>query len=98
MIRGLFGDNSTVGALRHGLNQYSAIHKSIAEGVANALTPGFEKTFQEQLDAQGVVGGGVEADLEQNMVALADTEIKYEASVRLLAKVYSQIRTTMRNG
>jgi flagellar basal body rod protein FlgB len=97
MIRGLFDNNTIAGELRQGLNRYSATHRAIADGVANALTPGNQVSFQEQLDAQAA-GGGVEGDLEANMVALADNEIRYQAATRLLDRVYSQIRMTMRNG
>ena len=40
---------------------------------------------------------GEEIDLEKEMVALADTQLRYEAVGQILQEVYSQIRSSMRS-
>ena len=37
-----------------------------------------------------------EVDLETEMVALADEQIRFEAATRLLQKVYQQVRASVR--
>lgn len=97
MIRGLFGPNTMVAFLRGELNDASALHRAIQGRVANAVTPGRSNDFASQLDQQLADGAEGEVDLQQQMVALADLQLKYDAASRLLRGVYMQYRTAMRD-
>ena len=97
MLNRLFGNGSSVSELKAGLDRSTQAVRGIAHRVANASTDpggGFASALEE---AQGM-GVGSEVDLEQEMVALADEQLRYEAASRLLEKVYQQIRQSVREG
>lgn len=93
MIQRLFGTGTITHALRGGLDEASATHRSIAEQVANASSSTVSG-FSGQLDASLE---GREADLTRQMTALADTQLRYEATARLLQKSYADFRTAIRD-
>jgi flagellar basal body rod protein FlgB len=89
MLRGLIGPTTVVTGLKEGLDMASASAKWIAQRVANATTPagpGFE----------AALGGAGPVDVEAEMVALADEQIRYDAATRLLEKVYAQVRASVK--
>lgn len=94
MLHRLLGAGTSVSLLKHGLNESSERGRAIAARVANVSTPG--APFGTALAA--AQGGGEEAgvDLEREMVALADEQIRFEAASRLLQKVYAQVRASVR--
>ena len=62
--------------------------------VVFAGTPDFAQTLQEA-EATGMEQReGV--DLEREMVALADEQLRFETTANLLQKVYQQIRSSIR--
>ena len=71
-----------------------ATQKVIARRVAGALNQSAAAGFGEELGAR--LENATET-LEQDMAALADTQLRYEASARLLQMSYSDIRTAMRD-
>ena len=93
MIRGLFGSTTQAGLLRASLDDQSARHRAISDGIANAVTPGggFAETLNQQLPGEDPA----EADLHDQMVALADTSLRYDAAARLLQRTYQQLRTAI---
>lgn len=91
MIQRLIGEGSTVGGLRQGLDDSVVRSRAIAHRVANASNTS-TASFEATLDA----ARGDGADLEAEMVALADEQIRYEAMTEILAKVYGQIRSSVR--
>lgn len=95
MLNRLFGSETTTAQLKTGMTDSTRAVRQIAHRVSNAST-GEEGDFASALEnASGVVDGrGV--DLEQEMVALAEEQLRYEATARLLQKVYQQIRTSVR--
>lgn len=93
MLNRLVGSDSTVAQLKEGLDASSRAVRGIAHRVANAGSPDFAEALQ---DAQAAGERGV--DLEQEMVALADEQLRYEATASLLQKMYQQIRASMREG
>lgn len=95
MIRGLFGAGTTPAMLRGGLDEVSATHRGIASRVANALTPADGSDFASQLDAQRAAESSG-ADLERDMAALADAQIRYESTAKLLQKAYARLRAAIR--
>lgn len=97
MLNRLFGSGSSVSDLKVGLDRSTQAVRGIAHRVANASSVP-EGGFASALDdAQGVTPG-TEVDLEQEMVALADEQLRFEAASRLLEKVYQQIRLSVREG
>ncbi len=94
MIRGLFGAGTVTHRLRGGLEETSATQRGIAARVAGALERSSTADFQGELDARLAAN---EADLERDMAALADTQLRYEATARLLQKSYGDLRTAVRD-
>jgi flagellar basal body rod protein FlgB len=93
MIERLFGTGSVTNQLRGGLSEASATHKAIATRVAGALKQSTTSDFANQLE--GKLGNEAES-LEQDMASLADTQLRFEATARLLQKAYSDLRTAAR--
>lgn len=92
MLARLLGPGTTVPNLKQGLDRTSADLREVTHRIANAGTPG----FQEILDAQGMpVEGG---NLEEDMVNLADGQLRFEAEAQLLQKIYHQIRSSVGPG
>ena len=93
MIESLFGSETFVGTLKESLDDQSIRQRSISDRVANAMTPGAE--FADQLNqrlAEGVPNG---VNLQDEMAALADTSMRYDAAARLLQRTYQQLRTAI---
>ena len=100
MIRSLFGSSTVVSMLRGGLEENSATQRGIAGRVARATEASANGDFAGHLEAAtgGKAGKRMsDVDLQQEMAALADTQIRYEASTKLLHDAYGQIRTAMRD-
>lgn len=99
MIRSLFGTNTVVSMLRGGLEETSATQRGIADRVAQATDASANGDFASHLEA--ATSGKAhkrmsDVDLQLEMAALADTQIRYEASSKLLHEAYGQIRTAIR--
>ncbi|HPF62775.1 MAG: hypothetical protein KC544_02755 [Gemmatimonadetes bacterium] len=94
MISGLFGTGTVTNTLRGGLDEASATHRTIAERVARGLGRSAAADFSGALDASMA---NMDEELTRNMAALADTQLRYEATARLLQKSYSDLRTAIRD-
>jgi flagellar basal body rod protein FlgB len=98
MLTRLMGSESAVARLREGLDASTVRARGIAHRIANASTPG--ATFEGALDAAAAQDGATVAEggvnLEAEMVALADEQIRFEAVSRLLQKVYAQVRSSVK--
>lgn len=94
MLKGLFGPSSLTATLRGGLEETSATHRAIADRVANALQASSSTDFDSTLKAKGA-GKVDEADLQRDMTALADTQIRYEADAKLLQAAYARLRAAV---
>jgi len=94
MIKGLFGAGSVTATLRGGLEEAAATHRTIAERVARGLGRSSSSDFSGALDAAAARS---DEALTQDMTALADTQLRYEAAARLLQKSYSDLRTAIRD-
>lgn len=95
MLTRLLGTDSTAARLREGLDASVVRARGIANRIANASTPGFAGALDAATAAQdGAAAEGV--DLEAEMVALADEQIRFDAVSRLLQKVYAQVRSSVR--
>ena len=95
MLKSLFGPDSVTHMLRGGLEEVSATHRAIAGRVARTLETSTSGDFAGQLEAQGQAQAR-EADLQQDMTALADTELRYEADAKLLQAAYARLRSAIR--
>jgi hypothetical protein len=100
VIKGLFGSSTTSWQLRGGLEELSATHRSISERIANASQTSASTDFEQVLD--GATGGQEvtpvsEEQLQVDMAALADTQLRFEAAARLLQKAYADLRISMRS-
>lgn len=88
MLNRILGNGTSSSLLKEGLNVSSRRAREVAERVANASS----NDFATELEAAGA--GAV--DLEKEMVTLADEQLRYEATTRLLQKVYQQVRSSVR--
>ncbi len=98
MLQRLMGQGSSVDQLKQGLNDSTRAARGIAHRIANASVRG-EATFAQTLDqvqANGQAGEAV--DVEKEMVALADEQLRFDAAANLLQKVYAQLRSSVREG
>lgn len=96
MLYGFFNRVAPTGALRTSLDTSSERTRIIADRVAKA-------TLQNQDGfavpaAQADPGTQMEGpiDMEAEMVSLADEQLHFEATARLLQRAYQQIRSSIR--
>jgi hypothetical protein len=97
MLFGFMGRVGPVDQLKQGLDIGTQRTRLIADRVAKATlaqTDGFALP-----DAQAEPGTPLEGavDLESEMVSLADEQLRYETTARLLQKAYQQIRTSIKD-
>ena len=96
MLNQLLGRISGVGELKEDLGVSSSRLRETAHRIANA-TNGVEPGFDDALN--GAMAGetnGTEVDLETEMVALANEQIRYDASADLLRRTYERLRNAVR--
>ncbi len=93
LIRGLVGAGTVVDDLRRELDASAVRSREIAHRVANASNSG-AASFATALDD---AVRGEQVDLEVEMVALADEQVRYEALAETLQRLYGQIRSSVRS-
>jgi flagellar basal body rod protein FlgB len=91
MIGRLMGPSTSVAQLKEGLDVSVERTRGIANRIANAANGGFAGALDE---AQA--GADPTVDLEGEMVALADEQIRFDALTRLLQKTYAQVRASVK--
>jgi len=97
MITRILGPNSPSAWLKQGLDESSTRARAIADRIANASTPAFASALSTaELAAIDAEDKSTEALLEEQMVALADEQIRFEAMTRLLQKTYASARASVR--
>lgn len=105
MLYGFFNRVSSAGSLKASLDASTRRTRSIADRVANAslqnrdgfAMPGIGGTQAgAAAGPQGAAEGGP-VDLETEMVSLADEQLRFEATAKLLEKTYQQIRVSIRD-
>lgn len=92
MLNRLIGAGTTSAQLKEGLTASSQAVRGIAHRVANVSTA----DFAGALRVAEVAGQEPEVNIDQEMVALADEQVRFEVTARLLQKVYQQIRSSIR--
>lgn len=95
MFSSLFGAQTRIGNLRWSLDDSSRTHKGIADRVAGALSASGNADFDQALAGQQAQKPQV--DLEKEMVDLASTQLRYDASAKLLSQAYQGLHTAIKN-
>lgn len=90
MIGRLMGPATSAAMLKDSLGASSDRARGIANRIANASSSGFAGALDSAQAASGSV------DIEAEMVALADEQIRFEALTRLLQKTYAQIHSAIK--
>jgi len=88
----LFGEGTPTRDLRGSLDELSATQRAVAKRVSDGLQSSDSSSFQGKLDASLA---SQDESLTQNMAALADTELRYEATAKLLEKSYADLRAAI---
>lgn len=96
MIRSLFGSDTKIGMLRGGLTEQMATQRGIAARVRQAGEASTQAPFAQELARAGQPPKP-EVDLQAEMASLADTQLRYEASTKLLNGAYQSLRTAIRD-
>jgi flagellar basal body rod protein FlgB len=101
MLFGFINRVSGAAQLRQGLDTSAARTRGIADRVSKASlqnADGFAlPTASGAGTAASPTGVGADVDVETEMVSLADEQLRYEATAKLLEKTYAQIRTAIRD-
>lgn len=97
MLYGFIGRVSSANQLRQSLDIGSQRTRIIADRVAQATLRNQDGFALPVAGADpGSPGEGEPVDIEAEMVSLADEQIRFEATAKLLQKAYQQIRTSIR--
>ncbi|MBV9881308.1 MAG: hypothetical protein JO180_12465 [Gemmatirosa sp.] len=87
--------------LRQGLDASAARTRGIADRVAKASLQNGDGFSLSATTAESAPGAPAQpappVDVEGEMVSLADEQLRYEATAKLLEKTYAQLRTTIRD-
>lgn len=92
MLYGFFGRVSSAPQMKEALDQSAARRDIIAQRVSTASLQG--QTGFALPGAAGAPAAGV--DLEAEMTSLADEQLRYETTAKLLERTYSRIRLSIR--
>ena len=98
MLFGFINRVSSAAAYRHALDESSARTRGIADRVAKASmqnADGFALPATTLESPQGAQPGPP-VDLEAEMVSLADEQLRYETTAKLLQSTYQKIRLAIR--
>lgn len=100
MISGFINRVSSAGQLKDALDVGSQRVRAIADRVSKASLQNQDGFAMPNIPAAGGQAGfpgsgGV--DIESEMTSLADEQLRFEATSKLLSKAYAQIRTSMRD-
>ena len=99
MLFGFINRVSAAASLRESLDASSARTRAIGDRVAKASLnngDGFALPASSAESPQGAQPGPP-VDLEAEMVSLADEQLRYEATAKLLQGTYEKIRLAMRD-
>ena len=97
MLHGFFGRVSQSVNLRDSMDASVQRSRLIADRVSKATLLAGDGFAMPEMEADpGTLQDGP-VDLEAEMVSLADEQLFFEASTRLLQKAYEQIRSSLRD-
>ena len=97
MLYGFFGRVSASVQLRETLDASSQRTRLIADRVAKATVLNGDGFSLPEMEAEAGSGNEGPVDLEAEMVSLADEQLHFEATARLLQKAYQGIRNSIRS-
>lgn len=101
MLNGFISRVSTASDLKEALDAGSKRTRAIADRVARATMQGADgfsiPAAPNAAVAATAATGDPPVDLEAEMVNLADEQLRFEATARLLQKAYEQVRTSIRS-
>ena len=92
MIPSLFGQGTSTNALRGALEELSATHRTIATRIADATPASSTTGFADQLKGSMAAS---EAEITRNMASLADNEMRYEVTAKVLHQSYADLKTAI---
>ncbi len=96
MFFGIVGRTTNANDLKDSLDLSAQRTRAIASRVAQASVDG--NGFALPVDPQtGAPIDGDPVDVEAEMTSLADEQLRYEATEKLLEKTYQQLRTSIQN-
>jgi flagellar basal body rod protein FlgB len=97
MLLGILGRATNANDLKDALDLSAQRTRAIAGRVAQASVNG-QNGFALPLDpSTGKPIQGSEVNLEAEMTSLADEQVRYDATEKLLEKTYAQLRTSIRD-
>jgi flagellar basal body rod protein FlgG len=97
MITGFISRVVPAGELKDALDIGTQRVRAIADRVSKASLQnqdGF--ALPGTTGASGAVGASSGVDIETEMISLADEQLRYEATSKLLSKAYDQVRTALK--
>lgn len=98
MLYGFIGRVSPAEQLKDALDVGMVRTRMIADRVAKASLGGNDGFALPSSTTQGTAtAAGAPIDLETEMVGLADEQLRFEATSRLLQKAYQNIHTSIRD-
>jgi hypothetical protein len=97
MLFGFIGRISSANQLKDALDVGSHRTRVIADRVSKATMKGPDGFALPRDPAQPVNPETTPVNIEEEMVSLADEQLRFEATARLLQRTYEQIRTSLRD-
>jgi flagellar basal body rod protein FlgB len=97
MLSGILSRITNANDLKDALDLSAQKTRAISSRVAQASLNG-NSGFALPVDpATGKPTDGSQVDLEAEMTSLADEQVRYDATEKLLEKTYAQMRTSIKN-
>lgn len=96
MIKSLFAAGTAPYKLRGALEEQMATQRGIAQRIQQATAASSATSFGDQLSAK-LTEKPPQIDLNREMAALADTNIRYEVTSKMLNGAYNKLRTAFRD-
>jgi flagellar basal body rod protein FlgB len=98
MLFGFIGRVSPAPSLRHALDASAARTRAIADRVTKATLQNQDGFALAATTGESAAGAqpGPPVDIESEMVSLADEQLRYEATAKLLQGAYQKVRLAMK--
>ena len=97
MLFGLLARTTNANDLKDALDLSAQRTRAIASRVAQASVNNGSGFALPVDPATGKPTDGNDVDLESEMTSLADEQVRYNATEKLLEKTYAQLRTSIKN-
>lgn len=99
MLFGMIDRTTTASPLKSSLDEIQARVRGIQSRVARASLNGDGFALTSAAQGPQVPGDGITGpvDVEAEMTALADEQLRYEATAKLLEKAYASLKSAIRD-